>query len=178
MIDHIPVLKTQRLILRKIEKSDLANIYRGLSDPDVTRYYGVSFNSPESTNEQMVWYDQLQKTGTGIWWAICLKKDGRFIGAIGLNDIMWEHRKGEVGFWLYSEYWRNGYVSEALQNVLLYAFDTLNLHRVEGIVESGNLASAKLLQNFNFSLEGTMQDSEVKDGKFISLDVYALIAQE
>lgn len=44
-----PTFKTDRLLLRKIVNSDIGHIFKGLSDPDVIRYYGVSFMTLEGT---------------------------------------------------------------------------------------------------------------------------------
>jgi ribosomal-protein-alanine N-acetyltransferase len=51
-----------------------------------------------------------------------------------------------------------------------------NLHRLEAFVEVGNEASSKLLEKTGFRYEGTMTDCELKNGRYISLHIYALIA--
>lgn len=168
-------LFTQRLILRSIQDNDLQNIYRGLSDPKVIKHYGVSFSSLEETKEQMDWYRQLQENETGIWFAMELKDSNEFIGAVGLNDISKEHQRGELGFWLLPEFWGSGYISEVVPKVLEYGFQTLDLHRIEAWVETDNENSQKVLTRLGFRHEGTLRDHEIKDGKFISVDVFASI---
>ena len=101
---NFPEIKSHRLLLRKIEAPDLENIYKGLSNPDVIKYYGISFNSLESAKEQMQWFADLEKTKTGIWWAICSVENQIFLGAGGLNNIHHHHKKGEIGFWLLPEF--------------------------------------------------------------------------
>src|SRR5690606_5042185 len=95
-----PKLTTPRLWLRPIEPADIDHVYRGLSHPDVIKYYGVSFHSLEATQEQMAWFRDLEENGTGIWWAICSPDNRIFYGAGGFNGMSREHRKAEVGFWL------------------------------------------------------------------------------
>ena len=85
-------IETNRYLLREIEDNDISNIYLGLSNPEVIKYYGVSFDSIESTKEQMEWY----KESTQMWWAICSKDNKEFIGAGGLNDISVENKKAEI----------------------------------------------------------------------------------
>jgi len=91
-------MKTERLYLRKIQESDLENVFKGLSHPDIIKNYGISFNSLEATKEQMSWFADLEKNNTGIWWAVCALKDDKFIGAIGLNDLCNETKKAELSF--------------------------------------------------------------------------------
>lgn len=173
MNTKFPILTSERTYLRQFNNEDLENVYRGLSHPDIIKYYGISFNNLEATKEQMVWFKELEENEKGIWWAICSKEDDRFLGAGGLNDRSKEHQKAEVGFWLLPEAWGLGYMSETMPLILNYGFETLGLNRIEGFVESENKNCKKAVAKLNFILEGTMKDCEVKDGAFISLDIYA-----
>lgn len=175
---NFPEIKTERFLLRQIKKEDLKNIYKGLSHPEVIKYYGVNYSSLESTKEQMSWYSNLEKSKTGIWWAISSGDRRKFYGAIGFYHISKEHKKAEIGFWLLPEYWGKGYVSEAIDNVLTYAADNLKLHRIEAFVESENNASANALKKLHFQYEGRMKDSELKNGKFISVDIFARLLED
>jgi len=58
-------MKTERLLLRQIVASDIGHIFKGLSDPEIIKYYGVNFQSLEATKEQMTFYADLEKNGTG-----------------------------------------------------------------------------------------------------------------
>lgn len=166
-------IKTERLLLRPFEQDDLENVFSGLSHPEVIRYYGVNFSTLEATQEQIDWFKNQEKSGTGQWFAICSSDNQVFYGAIGLNDVKKEHKKGEIGFWLLPEYWGKGIITEAMPPVCEYAFKQMDLHRIEAFVESENRDSKKVLQKFGFVHEGCMRDCEVKNGKFISLDIYA-----
>ena len=168
---EFPSLKTSRLELRQITESDLENIYSGLSHPDVIKYYGVNYSSLEATWEQLEWYAELERTHTGIWWALKETETGKFCGAIGFNNLSREHRKAEIGFWLLPSYWRKGYVQEAMEIVLKHAFKKMNLHRIEAFVETENVSSLKALERKGFQQEGTLRDSEIKNGRFISVTV-------
>ena len=178
MTGNFPVLKSSRLVLRQFIDSDLENVFQGLSHPDIIKYYGISFDSLEATKEQMTWFAELEENETGIWWAICSKIDGKFIGAGGLNNLSKVHRKAEVGFWLLPENWGKGFMTEAMPMMLNHAFHDIGLHRIEGFVESENKNCKKALAKLNFILEGTMRDCEIKDGAFISLDIYSIFAEK
>lgn len=172
-----PILETERITLRQFTDADLPNVFRGLSHPDVIKHYGISFDSLEATKEQMTWFADHEKNGTGIWWAVCTK-DGTFLGAGGLNDLIKKDRKAEIGFWLLPESWGKGYMSEAMPLILDYAFNTMGLHRIEGFVESHNTNCKKAIEKLQFTLEGTMKDCEFKDGEFISVDIYAKLSNK
>jgi ribosomal-protein-alanine N-acetyltransferase len=93
-------IHTDRFLLRQFCSDDLAFVLEGLSHPDVIRYYGVRYASLEETNEQLIWFNDLQKNETGIWWAICDKENLGLLGAIGFNDLSKTDQRAEIGFWL------------------------------------------------------------------------------
>ncbi|MBA1194091.1 GNAT family N-acetyltransferase [Pseudomonas entomophila] len=88
------------------------------------------------------------------------------------------HRHAHLGYWLMPEHWRKGLLSEALPWILQYAFDHLQIHRVHADVEPENTASCALLRKVGFQLEGTLRDVEIKDGRFLSLHQYSLLASD
>ena len=171
-----PELRTERLALKQIHASDQQKIFEGLSDPMVIRYYGVSYSTYEATQEQMAWYENLWTTGTGAWWKICDLETNEFMGACGLNNLQRIHKKAEMGFWLLPQFWGKGIIPKAIEQVLNYAFGKFDLHRIEAFVEVGNESSMKALLKGGFKHEGTMEDVERKNGKFISLHVFAKLS--
>lgn len=176
MTDDFPTLRSPRLHLRQFRQEDIHDVFYGLSHPDVIKYYGVHFDTLKATQEQMNWFVSLETNRTGIWWAICRAEGSAFLGAAGFNNWSHGHRKAEIGFWLLPEYWGKGIVSEALPLVCNYGFGKMGLHRIEAFVESENLNSKTAMSKMGFSLEGTMVDCEIKNGRFISLDIYARLA--
>lgn len=171
-------MRTDRLLLRPITPEDKQNIYKGLSHPDVIKFYGVSFHSLEATEEQMIWYRELQENETGIWWAICSTDGQTFYGAGGFNDLSKQHKKAEIGFWLLPAFWGKGLMQEALPLICNYGFETLGLNRIEGFIDSENSSCKKAIEKLNFKLEGTMRNCEIKNGNFLSLDIYSRLKND
>jgi ribosomal-protein-alanine N-acetyltransferase len=171
-MNKFPILETERLTLCQFTAEDLENVFKGLSHPDVIKYYGVSFKTLAATKEQMDWFKNLEKTATGIWWAIWSKDKKQFYGAGGFNDLA--AKKAEVGFWLLPAFWGQGIMKEAMPLICNYAFTKLGLERIEGFVETENSNCKKGLAKLNFEYERTDLDCEIKDGKKISVDVYAM----
>ena len=164
--------KTERILLREIENSDIDSVFKGLSNPDVIKHYGVSYHSLEETKEQMEWFAGAKQQ----WFAICSVDGNEFYGAGGLNDITKEHKKAEIGLWLLPENWGKGIMKEVMPLICNYAFENLKLHRIEGFVDSDNINCKKAMSKLDFEYEGTMRDFEIKDNKFISLDIYSKIS--
>ena len=73
-------MNSKRVYLRKIVASDIQSVFLGLSNPEVIKYYGVSYKSLEATKEQMTWFSELEEKGKGVWWAVCTIDSNEFIG--------------------------------------------------------------------------------------------------
>ena len=174
-INMFPQLTTERFILRQIIESDQPKIFEGLSHPDVIKYYGVNYHTLEETSKQMNWYNQSIKDETGIWWAINYKGNDELIGACGFNNLDAKNKKAELGYWLLTGHWGFGVIQEVLPYIIEYAFDHLHLHRLEAVVESLNSRSKKVMESLDFYYEGTLHESEIKNGEYIDLDYYAII---
>ena len=169
MKNPISPIKTERLLLRPIVTSDIQHIYRGLSHPLVIKYYGISYDTLEATKEQMEWYEDSKQ----CWWAICSADNQDFYGAGGLNDLSLKNKKAEIGLWLLPDFWGKGIMKEVMPLICNYGFDKLGLHRIEGFVEASNQNCKSAMAKLDFEHEGTMTDCEIKDGQFISVDIYA-----
>lgn len=122
-----------------------------------------------------LFFADLEKNETGILWAVCSSDNKTFYGAGGLNSLNKEHKKAEIGFWLISDFWGQGIMKEAMPLIYNYGFDNLELHRIEGFVESENMNCKNAMAKLDFQHEGTMKECEVKNGKFICLDIYAKV---
>lgn len=163
--------------LQNFSPSDVHHVFRGLSDPEVIRYYGVQYDSLEATLAQMLFFDELERTGTGKWWAVGENETGLFCGAAGLNNVERESGRAEIGCWLLPEYQGKGIMKEVLPLVIQFGWQTFQLQRIEAVIETDNRASRELFKQLGFELEHTLIDAEIKEGRNISLDVFTLFRE-
>ena len=173
-----PTLYTNRLLLRQITTDDTEQVFKGLSHPDVTRYYGVSYQTLTATQAQINWYYALFAQQTGIWWGLCHPANLELMGACGFSNLSRRHSKAELGFWLLPEYWNQGLMYEAIEACIDFILNEIRLHRLEAYVETPNLASAALLKKLQFQQEGTFRDYEYKNGQYINLAIFARLCTD
>lgn len=171
-------MNKSKYLLKEIEKTDINNIHKGLSNSEVTEFYDVHFSTIEETEEQMLWYQNLKKEGTGIWWGIYDKENNQFCGAGGFNGLDKNHQKAEIGLWLLKEYWGKGILKEVMPQLFELGFKNLNLNRIEGYVVSKNQKCKSALEKINFQFEGTMRECEIKNGEKINVDLYSILKSE
>lgn len=179
METSFPVIETERLLLRKAVQEDAADMLRYLSDEEVVRHMGLNpFNSLQDVYGELDWYREIFQVGTGIRWAISLKGSGIMIGSCGFLNRKPNHFRAEIGYELSREYWGEGIASEALQAIISYGFDHLNLERIEALIEPSNAPSIKLAERQGFIREGLLRHYEYTCGKFDDLYMYSLLKMD
>jgi len=154
-----PILETERLQLIELQPAHAVHLFNQFSLKDVTRYYGMD---PLTSIEQAEKMLENMKSGfsskRSIRWGIQLKETEEFAGTIGLNNLVLNTKRCEVGYDLHPDFWSNGYIHEALQAVLTYCFDELKLARVGAVTFPDNEASWKLLLKAGFTKEGLLRN--------------------
>ena len=162
-------------LLEPVLRSDQPFVFKGLSDPGVITYYGVSFDSLEATAAQMDFYENLVKEETGAAWKIVDPQLKEPLGVLAGYLYQPQHEKMEIGFWLLPASQGKGIMKSVLPVFLQQLQRLFKLHRIEATVETENKPSCRLLEKAGFEKEGLLRDYEIKNGKRISLFVYSLL---
>lgn len=171
-----PELETERLIMRRPHVSDAPEIFELRSSDEAMRY--VERPRPKSIEDAEAFINELNRmidNHQGISWFIHLKSDEAFAGNIGFWRMKPEHFRAEVGYMLLPKYWRQGYMSEALEAALGYGFNVMNAHSIEAALNPANEASIKLLEKFGFVREAYFREDYFWEGKFLDTAVYSLV---
>ncbi|MFE1245077.1 GNAT family N-acetyltransferase [Fictibacillus sp. NPDC058756] len=179
MKNQFPIIETERLILREVTKADAEDMLTYLSDPDVVKHMGLEpSRSVEDAYDEIAWYESIVNKSTGIRWGITLKDDKRVIGSCGFLNRVLKHYRSEVGFELSKEYWGKGIAREALEAVVKYGFENMELERVEALIEPANLPSQRLVEKTGFQREGLLRHYEYTCGTFDDLYIYSLLKKD
>lgn len=175
----IQELNTQRLYLRKMKVSDSQSLFEIWSDPDVTKFMNIAnFTNEKQAKEMIELLDELSNENKAIRFSMVELKSGEIIGTCGFNMIDFENDKTEIGYDLSKKHWGMGYASEGIRALIHYAFEILNLNRIEAKVEPANSNSIRVLQKLNFTFEGTLRQFEKSNGKYIDLHMYSLLKSD
>jgi ribosomal-protein-alanine N-acetyltransferase len=171
-----PTLHTKDLTLRPVASTDQQKIFEGFSNPVITEFFEIKYDSFEATNVQMEWYKSNAEAGTGYAWIVCNNKH-EFMGVFTLHYINQKHKRAELGYWLFPNFWGKGIAKQAIDALLTHAQTGLTLHRISAEIEPANIASQKLLAHFGFEREGVLRDFEIKDGNYSDLEIWAKILE-
>ncbi|HMQ67904.1 MAG TPA: GNAT family N-acetyltransferase [Ignavibacteria bacterium] len=176
VFDQFPVLKTERLLLREITYNDAEDIFQIRKSEEVMKYFGhYPYKEIPEAYEMIEQVKNGFKNREGIRWGISFHDSDKLIGTGGVWRILKEHLRGEIGYELSEEHWKQGIMFEALSAVTDFAFDKMNLHSIEANLDPENTGSVKLLEKLGFIKEGHIKDSYLFDGKFTDTGIYSLI---
>lgn len=173
------VIPTERLILRLLGEADLPALYEIYSDVEVMRYWSWPAWTDRSQAEQMLLDAQEgYRSGNGLQLGIERRADQALVGSCSLFHFHHASRRAEIGYILGRPYWGSGYMHEALRALLNYAFQTLDLHRLEADIDPRNLASARTLERLGFQKEGHLRQRWIVNGEISDTWLYGLLRQE
>jgi RimJ/RimL family protein N-acetyltransferase len=153
-----PTLHTTRLCLRPFTNADVDALFALHSRPYVLRYWDAPpWSEREQAERFIATCRQIAAEGSGARLAIERVSDGAFIGWCGLTRWNPDYRSASLGFCLDDAAWGHGYATEAARALLHWAFDTLDLNRVQAETDTRNAASARVLEKLDFMREGTLR---------------------
>lgn len=96
-------------------------------------------------------FDQIGAVGM----VVCLRDGGDLAGMVNVNGIVrGSYQRGVLGYAAFLPYAGCGYLAEGVALAVRYAFEDLDLHRVEADIQPGNTASIRLVRRLGFRREG------------------------
>lgn len=174
-----PTLHTARLRLRPFDDSDAGDLFALHSSARVLRYWDSPPWSERGRAERFIAGSrQMAEAGTGARLAVDRSSDGAFIGWCSVSRWNQEHRSAALGFCFAEAAWGQGYATQAARKLVGWAFDTLELNRIQAETDTRNLASARVLEKLGFVREGTLREDCIVSGEVSDSWVYGLIRRQ
>lgn len=174
-----PVLESERLHFRALRDTDVNEIFALRSNPDLMQYIPRPLlTKQEEALEHIKMIQDKIESNEGINWAITEKGSDKLISLIGFYRTQNENYRSELGYMLLPEYQNKGYITEAIQTLLNYAFTAMGLHSVEAIIDPRNLASEKVLLKNGFRKEAHFVENCYHNGEFLDSVHYGILKQE
>lgn len=174
-----PHLQTERLLLRKMMKSDSHDMFEYARQEEVTRYLLWDPHQSESYTAKYLNYIQSRyRSGDFYDWALVVKDTYKMIGTCGFTRFHTEANGAEVGYVLNPAYWGQGLAAEAVRAVIRFGFVELRLHRIEARYMEGNDRSRRVMEKAGMTYEGMSRDSMYVRGNYVSVGVCAILESD
>ena len=119
------------------------------------------------------------QNGTAIPLFIVNRVDGALLGAITLDNIRrGPNHTATMGYWIGLPYVRKGFMSESITALVHYAFNTVDISRIESACLPENTPSRKVLEKCGFKYEGVAQAYIQIDGRWRTHVLYASLRHD
>jgi ribosomal-protein-alanine N-acetyltransferase len=172
-------LPTKRLLLREMTPEVYSHVFNNYPDEELKDFFGLRSDEALDQKKQ-TWQNGLTMFNKSFLYFHLLKKDSREnIGWCGFHTWYVQHYRAEIGYTLTIETERrNGFMKEALPEIVRYGFEQMQLHRIEAFIGPANIPSLKLVQSLGFIQEGHLREHYFKDGKIEDSVVFSLLKTE
>ncbi len=173
---NLPVLETERTILRKLQFQDAEDMFLYGSDPEVSRYTTwPPHQSLEGTRrfiETVLNAYEEQKIAS---WAIEDKHSRKMIGTAGFVNWNTAHSRAELGYALSREFWNRGYMTEIVKRIVDFGFNEMKLVRIEARCHPDNIGSARVMEKSGMQFEGILRKHMYVKGEYQDVKMYSII---
>ncbi|MFW9971180.1 MAG: GNAT family N-acetyltransferase [Candidatus Odinarchaeota archaeon] len=176
---EIPVFIEGRNISLVPQNSDHINIYvKWSNDPKVRKL--ARWETPRTVEDVKNWFEPREgRNPMFIVFEIWHKKDKKPIGQVGLSWIDWIN--GWANAFAYigePEYWSQGITTEATQLLIEYAFNELNLNKLQGGAAVENVGSWSVAEKVGFKFEGIRKNEMYVGGKYLDVKTYRISKED
>lgn len=179
IFDRYPVLESEHLLFRRIDRRDAADMYEYSCSSEVTRY--LLWNphpSPSYTRQYVEDLKRQYREHCFFDFALVVKDENRMIGTCGFTRLDPANRAAEVGYVLSPHYWGQGLATEALGLLLRWAFCDLGLNRVEARYMVENAASRRVMEKNGMVFEGVRREGMLVKGSFRDIGICSILRRE
>lgn len=176
---HIDILTTPRLRLRVISPEVHSYILENCDNEKLQAFFGLATEA-DAEKEREKYRKGITTYKTSFRHFLLQDTDTEnVIGWCGYHTWYPEHYRAEIGYHLSDDiYKRKGLMTEALNKILDYGFNEMQLRRVEALTALDNHASINILKKFGFQFEGVIRQHYNENGINTDSNMYSLLQHE
>ncbi|MCL2683858.1 MAG: GNAT family N-acetyltransferase [Synergistaceae bacterium] len=148
-------------------------------DPEVTQYMTWQAHSDITVTEQILseWTASYSEENYSQW-CIALKETGEPIGSIGVVTSRDDLNMVQIGYCIGRKWWRRGYTTEALAELVRFFFEEAGMNRIESRHDIRNANSGKVMVKAGLKYEGTMRQADINNQGVCDAAYYAILAED
>ena len=169
-----PMTSHPSVYLRHVRESDRSEFVELMR---VSQHLHAPWISPPINSATYTQYMARTQTADHEGFVIGRYADDQIVGVINLNNVVrGSFLNASLGYYVGAPYLGNGYMTEGLELVKRYAFNTMNLHRLEANIQPNNTRSIALVQRAGFTLEGLSEKFLFINGKWRDHERWSCVA--
>ncbi|PCJ61795.1 MAG: hypothetical protein COA79_05725 [Planctomycetota bacterium] len=179
--DRLPIIKTERLILRDIELKDISEEYVSwLNNESITKYLEIRFVPQTKAVVEKYILSKLSDTVNSKHFGVYDNDGKRLIGTVTLSIINYKHSFAEVSFVIgHKDAQGKGFATEALSAIVHYSFYDLKISKLIAGYYEGHIGSSNVLKKNGFVVEGIFKKKLINhDGIRVDQIVVGLLSKD
>jgi RimJ/RimL family protein N-acetyltransferase len=158
---------------------DIPALFAIYADPEAARYLSAPpWTELAQAEASLARALDGMRRGEVLRLGIARADNDQLVGECNLRDFYWQNRRAEIGYALARPHWGQGYLGEALKAFIDYAFEELDLNRIEADIHPANTASAKSLERLGFRQEGLLRERWMVAGEVSDTAFYGLLRSD
>lgn len=167
-----------KVFLRRVERDDLPHFMRWMANPATRRF--ILRHQPMSLMEEENWFDGLMKDSSrSQFYCIVDGESSALVGNIGLRDIDLRSRSAELGIMIGdTENQDKGYGTDAMRALVRYAFEEMNLNRIQLRVHEDNPRAIHVYEKIGFAREGVLRQADWRSGRYSDVWLMAVLRDD
>lgn len=171
-------LAGERTCLREFQPTDVDDVAAIVGDEQVTTW--LSFDRRDHAEAAELVAGTLKRARREpreeFYLAITRRGDDRLIGfaRLALTGV----RAGKLGYAVAADHWGHGYATDAVRQLLRFAFETVDLHRVSAAIGPDNQASVAVVKRLGLTYEGRIRHHVRTNGEWRDSLLYAILADD
>ena len=170
-------IEGKQIYLRAMEPEDMEMCRDMINDKEVSRMV-VGWSFPVSKQEQMDWYNRVVAS-TNKRFTVCMKDNNEPVGIVTLTNIDLVNRSAFHGIKLHPSCPKGrGVGTDAVMTLMEYAFNQINLNRLDGEWLLYNTASKRLYEKCGWREEGIKKQAIYRDGEYHDLAIAGVLKED
>lgn len=154
--DKFPIIQHECFKLRELTSDDAEMFYNYMTNENVSRFLSDEDIPKDliSAKSELAYWSGLFKNKRSIYWGIAISN--QLIGTCGFNNWNRTHKRCEISYDLSYDYWGQGIMTDVINIVTNFAFEKMEVNRVQATAAIDNVGSIKVLEKNNYVVEGRL----------------------
>ena len=174
----LPVLTGKQVVLRELRASDAPSLFALLTTEEVSRFISAPPTTVEGFERFIAWTIRQRTAGSYACFAVTVKGFDTAIGIFQVRELESGFGKAEWGFAIGSPFWGTGVFQEGAELVVDFAFETLNVNRLEARAAVKNGRGNGALLKMGAVQECILRKSFQKNGEYLDQVLYSILADD
>jgi len=174
------MLGGKKVKLAPLERKHIDHFLKWFNDPEITQY--LTIYKPMTRDWEEEWFSNLKTREDSVYYSIQIideEDQDKIIGNCAIQDINNKNRACSCGITIGEKNYQNkGYGTEAMEMLVEYGFNTLNMNRIELTVYEFNIRAYKLYQKVGFIEEGRKRQARYHNGRYHDEIIMAILRKD